>query len=67
MKKFIFASKDKETLAFIDETFGKPTLYGKYIEKHDVVRPDGKPATQVYFWTDVSKVEKALKKNRYDL
>lgn len=57
MKKPIFASKDKETLAFIDKTFGEPTLFGKYIQKHDVVRPDGKSATQVYFYADVSKIK----------
>ena len=56
MKKPIFASKDKETLAFIDKTFGKQTLFGKYIKKYDVRRPDGKPATQVYFYADVKRV-----------
>jgi|6_EtaG_2_1085325.scaffolds.fasta_scaffold203986_2 hypothetical protein len=59
MKKFIYASKDKETLAFIDETFGKPTLFGKYIQKHDVVRQKGKPATQVYFYADINKIERS--------
>tara|TARA_R110002012_G_C11522574_1_gene599637 strand:+ start:428 stop:613 length:186 start_codon:yes stop_codon:yes gene_type:complete len=57
MKKFIFASKDKKTLAFIDKTFGEPTLFGKYIQKHDVVRPDGKPANQVYFYANISKLK----------
>ena len=56
MEKPIFASKDKETLAFIDKTFGKQTLFGKYIKKYDVVRPDGKPVTQVYFYADVNKI-----------
>ena len=57
MEKPIFASKDKETLAFIDKTFGKQTLFGKYIKKYDVRRPDGKLATQVYFYADVSKIK----------
>ena len=56
MEKPIFASKDKETLAFIDKTFGKQTLFGKYIKKYNVRRPDGKPATQVYFYADLKRV-----------
>ena len=57
MKKFIFASKNKETLALIDTIFGEPTLFGKYIQKHDLVPPTGKPATQVYFYADMNKLK----------